>query len=72
MVIGNHCTGSLQLDPVCSTVGLVMWGSAVGLVTWGSAVGLVMWDRPDGNISPRLSLYCSQFLLSLIQTEWLS
>lgn len=63
MVIGNHCTGSLQLDPVCSTV---------GLVTWGSAVGLVMWDRPDGNISPRLSLYCSQFLLSLIQTEWLS
>lgn len=63
MVIGNHCTGSLQLDPVCSTVGLVMWGSAVGLV---------MWDRPDGNISPRLSLYCSQFLLSLIQTEWLS
>lgn len=63
MVIGNHCTGSLQLDPVCSTVGLVMWGSDVGLV---------MWDRPDGNISPRLSLYCSQFLLSLIQTEWLS
>lgn len=63
MVIGNHCTGSLQLDPVCSTVGLVMWGSAVGLV---------MWDWPDGNISPRLSLYCSQFLLSLIQTEWLS
>lgn len=63
MVIGNHCTGSLQLDPVCSTV---------GLVTWGSAVGLVMWDQPDGNISPRLSLYCSQFLLSLIQTEWLS
>lgn len=63
MVIGNHCTGSLQLDPVCSTV---------GLVKWGSAVGLVMWDRPDGNISPRLSLYCSQFLLSLIQTEWLS
>lgn len=49
--------------PVCSTV---------GLVTWGSAVGLVMWDQPDGNISPRLSLYCSQFLLSLIQTEWLS
>lgn len=42
------------------------------LVTWGSALGLVMWDRPDGNISPRLSLYCSQFLLSLIQTEWLS
>lgn len=63
MVIGNHCTGSLQLDTVCSTV---------GLVTWGSAVGLVTWDRPDGNISPRLSLYCSQFLLSLIQTEWLS
>lgn len=63
MVIGNHCTGDLQLDPVCSTVGLVMWGSAVGLV---------LWDRPDGNISPRLSLYCSQFLLSLIQTEWLS
>lgn len=63
MVIGNHCTGSLQLDTVCSTV---------GLVKWGSAVGLVMWDRPDGNISPRLSLYCAQFLLSLIQTEWLS
>lgn len=63
MVIGNHCTGDLQLNPVCSTVGLVMWGSAVGLV---------MWDRPDGNISPRLSLYCSPFLLSLIQTEWLS